>query len=198
MTLRLLLVAPLALLTGCIGTLYIGAQDDDDSAADDDDASGPDLDFGTYTGFEFINIDWDQETGPVGVQDCIGEAGWDVTGTETTADDQETRCPACDHIWTLSYSLPAPTNPPTIPLAECLESTGLPPLETFERKLGFEFDNDQDFVVWRNFDDPDTVMKEVGEGALDEDATHTWSGVGRHRFDEQPSLEYYFSGEGGF
>ena len=193
MILRLLLAALLFPLTGCIGELDIWGINHPipgEVIDDDDDDAAPDIDFSTYTGFEFINIDWDQQTRPGGVEDCIEVAGWDVTGDETTVDDQ-TRCPSCTHIWTLTYLR-------SVLLPNCLESTDLEPETGVQHKLGFEFETDQDFAVWRSFGDPDNPLQLVGRGALREDASHTWSGGADDRFDDQANLEYYFSGEGDF
>ncbi len=165
------------------------ADGDDDDIADDDDTA-PVIDFSTFEGFEFINIDWDQQTRPGGVDDCIEDDGWEVYGAETTVDDQS-RCPACDHIWTLTHTR-------SVGLVDCLDQTGLTPDTNFQRKLGFAFDGDQDFAVWRNFEDPANSMQQIGVGALREDATFTWSGGADYRFSEQPNLDYYFSGEGEF
>ncbi len=190
MTLRLLLAAPLLLLSGCVGTLDIWGINVDIPGQDDDDDAAPNIDFTTYDGFEFINIDWDQQRRPGGVEDCIGDDGWDVNGDETTADDQS-RCPECTHIWTLTYIR-------TSGLEDCLESTGLLAETGFQRKLGFEFEGEQAFHVWRNFEDPATALELVGEGALRENATYTWGGGGDFRFGSQGPFEYYFSGEGAF
>ncbi len=190
MTLRLLFAVPLLLLTGCVGTLDIWGINVEIPGEGDDDDAAPDIDFSSYEGFEFINIDWDQQRRPGGVEDCIEDDGWDVRGDETTVDDQ-TRCPDCDHIWTLTYLA-------TSGLDDCLASTGLPADTGFVRKLGFEFQDEQAFRVWRNMEDPDRPLVTVGEGALREDATYTWGGSSSYRFDDQADYDYYFSGEGAF
>jgi hypothetical protein len=186
---RLLLAASLLLTTGCIGTMDIWGINVDIPGDGDDDDAAPDIDFGRYDGIEFINIDWDQTQAPAGAVDCIEDSGWNVNGDETTADDQS-RCPDCTHIWTLTYVARAG-------LDECLASTGIDADSGFLRKFGFEFRGSQSFSVWRNFEDPDNAMEEVGEGALREDATYTWGGGSDFRFGGG-AYDYYFSGEGAF
>ena len=192
MIVRLLLLLPVLLLTGCVGDLDIWGINVDIPGQGDDDDAAPDIDFTAYDGFEFINVDWDQQRRPGGVEDCIEEEGWDVNGSETTVDDAS-RCPDCDVIWTLTYIA-------TPGLSDCLRSTGLPADSGFRRKLGFEFDDGSDtlFTVWRNTEDQDNDLEAVGEGAIREDATFTWSGSGNYRFGAQGPYDYYVSGEGAF
>jgi hypothetical protein len=187
---RLLLAMPLLILAGCVGNLDIWGINVDIPGEGDDDDAAPDIDFTSYDGFEFINIDWDQQRRPGGVEDCIEDDGWNVHGDETTVDDQS-RCPACDHIWTLTYIA-------TSGLGDCLASTGLSADTAFQRKLGFEFQDAQGFRVWRNFEDPDVPLQLIGEGALQDDASHTWSGSNGYRLGDAAAYDYYFSGEGAF
>ena len=70
-------------LYSCHGTLEIWQLGE---TLGDDDDEPPQLDYSAFEGMEFINVDWDQEAWPQGVDDC--QADWFALGSETTAVDQ--------------------------------------------------------------------------------------------------------------
>lgn len=187
---RLCVVLLSLLLSGCVGSLSVWGinvpiPDDDD----DDDAAPPDINYDTYEGVEYINIDWSQQAENQGAEDCIEEEGWTVTGEESTGNDNNF-CPDCDHIWRLTF-----TATPGLP--GCLRDTGFGNTSGFLRQLGFVFTSDSDFDVYRTVTEPHIPMVQVGVGALDEEAGFTWGGSQGFRTDEG-NYEWYLSGEGSF
>jgi len=175
------------LLPGCVGTLDIWTLDILIPGQGDDDDGPPALDFSVFDGVEFINIDWDQEQKAQGLQDCAGE--WSADGDNTTLDD-DNLCEACTHVWTLTLRAEDSAY-------ECLDNTNITVNDPYIRKIGFEFLDDQDFIVWRNFSDPDLPMEPVGEGAI-KGTDFTWSGLAEEYREAGQNFEFFFSGEGSF
>jgi len=174
------------LLQGCPGDLDIWMSGN--PVADDDDVSS--LDYSRFEGVESLNIAWDQQARPQGVDDC--QARWYALGTEATLDNQDL-CPACGQIW--SVQLTALDED-----AVCLQGTALEEEDELTIRLGFEFlaELPHFFTVWRSFSDE--PMEEVGVGAINEaSAEFTWSGQEGHRNDgEVIGYEWFLSGEGSF
>ncbi len=192
MLIRLLpLAAFVALLPGCTGTLNIWTVNVDPlggSGDDDDDDRDPQLDFSNYDGTEYINIDWDQEQAPAGVEDCAEE--YEAFGANTTLDDSNL-CPLCDHIWAVTLVAADPD-------LECLDGTGLQARETYIRRVGIEFIDDITFRYWRNRGDSDLALDPHGIGAFN-GVEFTWSGIDEYA-EEYPDagITLFFSGEGEF
>ena len=180
-----LVVAPV--LAGCPGTLELWQLGG--PLADDDDGA-PQLDYSSFEGAEFINIDWDQEAWPQGVDDC--QAGWHALGSESTAADQAL-CPVCAHIWTVQLTYLGAAD-------ACLQGTALAAPADDTVRFGFEFLGDESafFTVWRSV--VGGAMVESGIGAIDEArAEFTWSGQESYRNDgEIIGYEWFLSGEGSF
>ena len=183
----LLLLLSALVLSGCHGTLelwQLGAL-----SVDDDDGPPP-LDYSAFEGVEFVNIDWDQEAWPQGVDDC--RADWHALGNETTGSDQEL-CPSCAHIWTVQLSYLGTEE-------DCLQGTALPLPSDISLHFGFEFlaELPSLFTVWRGTGDG--AMIEVGIGAIDADRSEfTWSGQESYRNDgEIIGYEWFLSGAGSF
>jgi len=174
-------------LYSCHGTLEIWQLGE---TLGDDDDEPPQLDYSAFEGMEFINVDWDQEAWPQGVDDC--QADWFALGSETTAVDQAL-CPDCAHIWTVELSYLGSSD-------DCLQGTALPAPEDMDVRLGFQFlpELTSLFTVWRSMDGGE--MEEVGLGAIDEArAEFTWSGQQNYRNDgEIIGYEWFLSGEGSF
>jgi hypothetical protein len=175
------------LLPGCVGTLDIWTLDILVPGQGDDDEEPPALDFSTYAGVEMINIDWDQEQKALGLQDCAGE--WSADGENTTLDD-DNLCEACDHVWTLTLRAEDSAY-------DCLQNTDITINDPYVRKVGFEFLDDVDFIVWRNFQDQDLPLQPVGEGAI-KGTGYTWSGRAEEYRNPGQNFEFFFSGEGEF
>ncbi len=174
-------------LSGCHGTLELWRLGD--PPGDDDDGPPP-LDYSTFEGVEFVNIDWDQEAWPQGVDDC--RADWHALGNETTTSDLGL-CPSCAHIWVVQLSYVGTE-------VNCLQGTGLPLPTDATLRLGFEFFEQPPsfFTVWRSVGDGEMV--EVGIGAIDTDRSEfTWSGQESYRNDgEIIGYDWFLSGEGSF
>ena len=181
-----LAVFSVLLLQGCPGSLEIWMMGS--PVTDDDDVLS--LDYSSFEGYEVVNVDWDQEAWPQGVDDC--QARWYAAGTDATIDNQAL-CPACGQIW--SVQLTAMDGD-----ADCLQGTALEEQDEMTVRLGFEFlaELPHFFTVWRSFSDE--AMEEVGVGAINEaSAEFTWSGQEGHRNDgEVIGYEWFLSGEGSF
>ena len=69
---------------------------------------------------------------------------------------------------------------------------------TYNRKVGIDFDNSMDFDYYRNLDDQDDVLEQIGIGAID-GVEYTWSGLDGF-IEEHPQVGFdvYFKGEGSF
>jgi hypothetical protein len=185
--LPLLLALGAALLAGCSGTLEIWMLG---NPIGDDDDNGLQLDYSTFEGTEFVNIDWDQEAWPQGIEDC--QADWHALGADSTADNQDL-CPSCDLIWSTQLTSLAGAD-------NCLQGTALPAPADLTVRMGFEFLEalPHFFTVWRSVGD--SPMVAVGVGAIDEArAKFTWSGQESYRNDgEIIGYEWFRSGEGSF
>lgn len=180
-----LLLLPLS--SGCTGTMLIwGVNTGVDSTGDDDDDLPAKFDFSTYEGVEYVNIDWAQQFEQQGRDDC--SAPWSVSGTETTSDDQNL-CPSCDHIWLLEMT-------PGAGVESCYANTNFS-TEPRERRVGIELIDDVNFRMWRNSQDSDNPLDEVGDGAF-LGTEFTWSGSETQRESVGDQYEWYYSGEGEF
>ncbi len=173
-------------LQGCPGDLSIllgGSNSDDDD-------TGPELNYDSFEGVEFVNIDWDQETRPQGVEDC--HADWYALGTDATVDNQEL-CPDCGQIWSVELT-------PLSGADDCLQGTALAEPEAMVVRLGFQFvpEAPNVFTIWRSLGDE--PMSGVGVGAINEaSAEFTWSGQESFRNDGALiGYEWFLSGEGRF
>ena len=176
-----------ALVAGCPGRLEFWMLG---SSIGDDDDNGLQLDYSSFEGVEFVNIDWDQEAWPQGVDDC--EADWHALGVDSTSDDQDL-CPNCDQIWSVQLTALSGAD-------SCLQGTALPEPADITVRVGFEFLDALPhlFTVWRAVGDAPLVS--VGVGAIDEArAEFTWSGQDSYRNDgEIIGYEWFLSGEGSF
>ena len=174
------------LLVGCHGSWEVSGM----GAPSVDDDDGLQLDRSSFEGVEFVNVDWDQEAWPQGVDDC--RADWYALATDATVDSQEL-CPACGQIWSVELTAMGGDT-------DCLQGTALDEPDELTVLLGFEFLESlpQFFTVWRSLGDQ--AMEEVGVGAVDESsAEFTWSGQEGHRNDgEILGYEWFLSGEGTF
>ncbi len=184
---RLWVLVVLLCGSGCHGGLTVLQLGD--PQADDDDG-GPQLELASFSGTEFLNIDWDQEALPQGVDDC--RADWYASG-EAAGAAEVAMCTACDFVWAtrLTYQGTA---------ADCLQGTGLPDGGDVDLLLGFEFYEDAPdlFTVWRGLVGGE--LEEVGVGALDRaSAEFTWSGQNGYRNEgEIIGYEWFLSGQGSF
>lgn len=174
--------------SGCSGTLLIwGINAGEGVGGDDDDSElPPEFDFSRYDGVEYINIDWAQQFEQQGREDC--RAPWPTTGTETTSDDQNL-CPDCDHIWLVEQE-------PGEGVEACYANTQFS-TQPRERRVGIEIIDDVNFVFWRNSEDSDNPLAEVGEGAF-LGSEFTWSGIDDHSQSVGDQFEWWYSGEGEF
>ncbi len=184
-------VAALA-LSGCSGVLNIWGVNVPipGGPGDDDDSTGaPELDFSQYDGIEYINLDWTQDAEEEGHFDC--QEPFDAFGANSTLDDGNL-CPQCDEIWTITLVAQDDDQ-------SCLrQGSGFDVPGSYVRRIGIEFVNAIDFVVWRNSEDEDFALNEVGIGAF-LGVEHTWSGVDGYQ-SEVPARGYswFLSGEGEF
>jgi hypothetical protein len=187
----IIVLALAPLLAGCTGSLSIWGVNVPlpGDEGDDDDSSPPQLDFSEYDGSEWITIDWSQQMEEQGRVDCVEL--YRVFGDNSTVDDFNL-CDDCDEIW--NVTLAADDN--DLP---CLTGgTGLDVPATYNRKVGIDFDNSMDFDYYRNLDDQDDVLEQIGIGAID-GVEYTWSGLDGF-IEEHPQVGFdvYFKGEGSF
>ena len=176
-------------LPGCIGSMAILGLDPT-AGDDDDDSDNPlVLDFSSYEGTEYLNIAWADEQHDQGYVDCIEDGPWDASGADTTQSDANL-CPSCTYVWTISLD-------PSPEVESCLAGTGNP-AEPLSRRLGFQIQDDTNFLVFRNKGSVNNALSSIGIGAFD-GSDFTWSGAADFRSQsEDGRYEYYFSGEGGF
>ncbi len=138
----------------------VGDDDDtaDDDTADDDSADDDVPDYSAWNGGYAYHVDFTTEAEEwMDAVDC--DATYDQTGpnvTEFTSD----LCPACDHIYELLHA----PSPPEVTLA-CVDQLGWSG-DPYTRLYGIQFTGETEFILWRNFSDPENELTEYGTGEI--------------------------------